>query len=64
MNWFGHCGLGFHAGEWLASAIVILASFAFCIASLRLVFWFLTRKRDADESEGESEKEYWRMHKG
>ncbi len=42
MNWFGHCGLGFHAGEWLASAIVILASFAFC----------------------ESEKEYWRMHKG
>jgi len=58
VNWFGHCGLGFHAGEWLASAIVIL------IASLRLVFWFLTRKRDADESEGESEKEYWRMHKG
>jgi hypothetical protein len=58
VNWFKHYGLGFHAGEWRALAIVILVSFALCIASLRLVFWFLTRKRDRNESE----KDYWRMH--
>jgi len=62
VNWFRHYGLGFHAGGWLALAMVILVSFALCIASLRLVFWFLTRKRDADEGEGE--KEYWRVHGG
>jgi hypothetical protein len=64
VNWFRNYAFGSHAGEWLALAIVILVSFVSCIASLRLVFWFLTRKRDADESEGEDEKEYWRVHGG
>jgi hypothetical protein len=58
VNWFRNCAFGSRAGEWLALAIVILVSFALCIASLRLVFCFLTRKRDADESE----REYWRLH--
>ena len=62
MNWFRNYAFGSRAGEWLALAIVILVSFALCIASLRLVFWFLTRKRDADDGEGE--KEYWRAHGG
>jgi len=62
VNWFRHYGLGFHAGGWLALAMVILVSFALCIASLKLFFWFLTRKRDADEGEGE--KEYWRVRGG
>ena len=60
MNWFVRYGFGSHAREWLALATVVLVSFALCIASLRLVFWFLTRKRGADESE----REYWRIHGG
>jgi uncharacterized membrane protein len=64
VNWFRRYAFSSPAGEWLALAMVILVSFALCIASLRLVFWFLTRKRDTDEREGESEKEYWRMHSG
>ena len=60
MNWFRNYAFGSHAGQWLALAMVILVSFALCIASLRLVFWFLTRKRDADESD----REYWRIHGG
>jgi hypothetical protein len=64
VNWFRNYAFGSHAGECLALAIVILVSFALCIASLRLVFWFLTCKRNADESEGEDEKEYWRVHGG
>jgi hypothetical protein len=62
VSWFRNYAFGSRAGEWLALAIVILVSFALCAVSLRLVFWFLTRKRDADEGEGE--KEYWRVHGG
>jgi len=62
VNWFRNYAFGSRTGEWLALAMVILASFALCIASWRLVFWFLTRKRDADEGEGENE--YWRVHDG
>ena len=60
MNWFRNYAFGSHAGERLALAIVILVSFALCIVSLRLVVWFLTRKRNADEGE----REYWRSHGG
>jgi hypothetical protein len=62
VSWFRTYAFGSRAGEWLALATVILVSFALCVVSLRLVFWFLTRKRDADEGEGE--KEYWRLHGG
>ncbi len=57
-NWFRRDVFGSHAGEWLALAIVILLSFALCIALSKLVWWLRTRKREADESE----KEYWRIH--
>ena len=62
MNWLGNYAFDSRAGEMLALSIVVLVSFALCIASLKVVFWFLTRKRDADEGEGE--KEYWRVHGG
>lgn len=62
MNWFRNYAFGSRTGELLALAIVVLGSFALCIASLKLVFRFLTRKRDADEGEGE--KEYWGVHGG
>ena len=58
VNWFRRDAFGSHAGEWLALAIVILLSFALCIALSKLVWWLRTRKREADESE----KEYWRIH--
>ena len=58
MNWFRHYGLGFHSGEWLASAIVILLAFVPGIALLKLVIWLLTPERDKDESG----KDYWRRH--
>ena len=60
VNWFRNYAFGSRTGELFALAIVVLVSFTLCIASLKLVFWFLTRKRDADEGEGE--KEYWRVH--
>jgi hypothetical protein len=62
VNWFRNYALGSRTGELLALAIVALVSFALCIASLKLVFWFVTRKRDADEAEVENE--YWRVHGG
>ena len=62
MNWFTNYAFGSRTGELLALAIVVLVSFALCIASLKLVFRFLTRKRCADEGEGE--KEYWSVHGG
>jgi hypothetical protein len=64
VNWFTRDGFGFHAAEWFAFALVILLLFAACIALLRVVFWFSERKRDTDESEDESEREYWRIHGG
>jgi hypothetical protein len=62
VNWFRQYAFVSSANDWLALAIVIFVSFASCVASLKLVFWFLTRKRDTDENEGESAKEYWRIH--
>lgn len=62
MNWFRNYAFGSHAGKWLALAIVIFVSFVSCVASLKLVFWLLTRKQDIDETE--SEREYWRIHGG
>jgi hypothetical protein len=61
-DWFRRCAFGSHAGEWLALALAILVLFALRIALSRLVFWFLQRKRDTDESEDESD--YWRIHGG
>lgn len=54
----GRAGFGFHAGEWLAFALVILLFFALCIALLRLIFGLFKRKGDTDESE----KDYWGIH--
>ena len=62
MNWLRGHAVGSHAREWLALAMVILLSFASRIASLKVGLWLLTRKRDTDESKGESENEYWRIH--
>ena len=58
MNWFRHHGFGFHAGEWLALAVVILLALVPGIALLKLVIWLLTPERDKDESD------YWRIHGG
>ena len=33
-----------HMGEWLAWGVMIVFAFALCIASLKIVFWLLTRK--------------------
>ena len=57
MNWFRHYR-GFHAGEWLSLAMVILLALVAGIASLKLVIWLLTPERDKDESE----EDYWRRH--
>jgi hypothetical protein len=60
VTWFRQGGFDFHAGEWLAVALVIVLLFALCIALLRLVFGFFKRKGDTDESESD----YWRIHGG
>jgi len=60
VNGFRHYGLGFHAGEWHALAIVILLVLVPGIALLKLVIWLLTPRRNKDESE----RDYWRMHGG
>ena len=60
MNWFRHYGLGFHAGEWLPLAMVILLALVLGIALLKLVIWLLTPEREKDESE----RDYWRIHGG
>jgi hypothetical protein len=58
VNWFRHFGLGFHAGEWRALAIVILLALVPGIALLKLVLWLLTPEHDKDQSE----RDYWHMH--
>jgi hypothetical protein len=58
VNWFRHYGLTFHAGEWLALAMIILLALVPGIALLKLVTWLLTPERDQDESE----RNYWRIH--
>lgn len=62
MNWFTRYGFGYRMNRWLALAKVILMSFAVCIAPLGFALWLPTRKGDTDKSEGESEKEFWRIH--
>jgi Kef-type K+ transport system membrane component KefB len=64
VNWFRHDAFGSHVGEWLALALAILVLFAVRIALSRLVFRFLGRKFDKNESEDETEREYWRIHGG
>jgi len=64
VNWFRHCGLGLHAGGWLALAMVILLALVPGTALLKLVTWLLKRKRDTNKSGDESEREYWRIHGG
>jgi hypothetical protein len=64
VNWFRHGAFSSHVGQWLGLALAILVLFALRIALSRLVFWFLKRKRDTDEGEDESEREYWRIHGG
>ena len=60
VNWFRHYGLGFHASEGLALAMVILLALVPGFALLRLVIWLLTPEPDKDESE----RDYWRTHGG
>ena len=57
MNWLRHNGLGFHAGDRLVLAIVILLP---GIALLKLVIRLLTPERNRDKSE----RDYWRIHGG
>jgi hypothetical protein len=64
VNWLRGDGFASHPGEWLAVALAILVLFALGIALLRFVFWLLKRRRDTNDSEGESEREYWRIHGG
>ena len=60
MKWFLSCALGSHTGEWFALGAMIVLAFGVCIASLKVVFWLLTRKSDTEEAESE----YWRIHGG
>ena len=60
MNWVKPYALGFHPGEWLALAMVILVALAAGVAVLKLVIWLLTPERNKDESE----RDYWRIHGG
>ena len=60
MSWFTGYVFSSHVSKWLALAMVILVSFALCIASFRLALWLLTQKRDRDKNEGD----YWRIHGG
>jgi hypothetical protein len=43
VNWFRHCGLGFHASGWLAFAMVILLALVPGTALLKLVIWLFKR---------------------
>jgi hypothetical protein len=60
MKWFLSYASGSHANAWIALGVMIVFAFALCIASLKLVFWLLIRKRDKDTPESE----YWRTHGG
>ena len=62
MRWLTRYAFGSHMSEWHVLAIVILLSFALGIALLKLVFWLIAREHDADQSEGEGDKEYWGAH--
>jgi len=60
MKCFLSYAFGSHAGGWLALGVIIVFAFALRITSLKVVFWLLTRKRDADATKSE----YWRIHGG
>jgi hypothetical protein len=60
MKWVLSSPFGSHAGEGLALGVMVVFSFALCIASLKVVFWLLTRKRDT----ATAESDYWRIHGG
>ncbi len=60
MKCFLSYAFGSRANEWLALGVTIVFAFALCITSLRVVFWLLSRKCDADASKNE----YWRIHRG
>jgi hypothetical protein len=62
VNWFRPDAFSFHMGDRLALAMVILVSFALTIALSKLVFWLFAGRREAEEREGEAEKEYWHIH--
>jgi len=44
--------------------MVILLALVPGTALLKLVIWLFKRKRDTNESEDKSEREYWRIHGG
>ena len=60
MTWLLNYAFGSHASEWLALGVMIVFGFVSSIASSKVVFWLLTRKRDTDAAESE----YWRIHGG
>jgi hypothetical protein len=60
VTWFRPDGFGFHAGGWLAYALVILVLFALCVALLRILFRVFRRERDTEKNESD----YWRIHGG
>jgi hypothetical protein len=60
MKWFLSYALSSHAREWLALGVMIVFAFGLCTASLKVLFWLLTRKRYTDAAESE----YWRIHGG
>jgi hypothetical protein len=60
VDWFRQYALGSHFGEWLALALVILLTFALCVALSRSVLRLFKRKGEPDKSESD----YWRTHGG
>jgi len=64
VTWLRYDAFGSQMGDWSGLATAGLLLFALCIVLLKLIFWLLTRERDANESQDEGEKEYWRIHGG
>jgi hypothetical protein len=60
MKWLLSYAFGPHASEWLALGVMVVFAFVLCIASLKVVFWSLTRKRATDAADSD----YWRIHGG
>jgi hypothetical protein len=62
VNWLRHDDFGSDPGAWLAVALAIPVLFALSVGLIRLVFWLVKRKRNFNESEEESARDYWRIH--
>lgn len=60
MNWFAHHAFPSRTAEWLALAVVILLSLAFCIGVMKFVSSLLTGEHDTDKPEND----YWHIHEG